>query len=70
MSNLKRLREAKGLSQSKLAEISGVSLPMIQKYEGGFKDVNKAQAMTLHKLAKALECNVEDLLEIKKEVEE
>lgn len=64
INNLKRIRESKGLSQSKLSESSGVNLQMIQKYEQGVKDINKAQGETLYKLAQALNCNVEDLLNI------
>ena len=63
MSNLKDTRKAKGLSQSKLAEISGVSIRMIQYYEQGVKDINKAEAMTVYKLSEALDCNVWELLE-------
>lgn len=63
MSNLKRIREEKNISQAKLAEESGVSLRMIQHYEQGFKDINKAQGITLHNIAQALECKIEDLLE-------
>lgn len=68
MSNLKQIREQSGLSQSQLANASGVNLRMVQKYENGEKDVNKAQALTLYKLAQALSCTIENLLEIKKEV--
>jgi transcriptional regulator with XRE-family HTH domain len=64
MSNLKRIRETAGLSQSQLARLSGVSLPMIQKYEAGIRDINVAQALTLYKLAQALNCTIEELLEI------
>jgi transcriptional regulator with XRE-family HTH domain len=64
MSNLKRIRENAGLSQSQLAKLSGVSLPMIQKYEVGIRDINVAQALTLYKLAQALNCTIEELLEI------
>ena len=63
MTNLKRIREAAGISQSKLAEASGVSVRMIQHYEQGFKDLNRAQAITVHRLAQALDCKVEDLVE-------
>lgn len=62
--NLKRLRSEAGISQSQLSELSGVNLQMIQKYEQGVKDINKAQGDTLYKLAQALNCNVEDLLNI------
>lgn len=63
MSNLKKIREEKNVTQAKLAEESGVNIRMIQHYEQGVKDINKAQGITLHNIAKALECNIEDLLE-------
>ena len=63
MSNLKRIREESDLSQSKLADKSGVSVRMIQHYEQGVKDINKAQVGTVYKLAKALKVNIEDLIE-------
>ena len=47
MSNLKKIREAVGLSQNKLAILSGVSNRMIQHYEQGVKDINKAQVGTV-----------------------
>jgi DNA-binding Xre family transcriptional regulator len=62
--NLKKLRDKRGYSQSKLAELSGVSLRMIQYYEQGANDINTAQAETVYRLAQALECNMEDLLEV------
>lgn len=62
MNNLKSIREDKKISQSKLAELSGVSVRMIQHYEQGVKDINKAQADTVYKLAQALKCTVEDLI--------
>ncbi len=61
--NLKRIREIIGLSQSKLADKSGVNVRMIQYYEQRFRDINLAQAITVYRLAQALECTVEDLLE-------
>lgn len=64
MSNLKKMREAAGLSQNKLAEISGVSPRMIPKYESGEKDINKAQAITVYKIAKVLKVNMEYIIEI------
>lgn len=60
---LKLYRAKAGLSQSKLAELSGVNVRMIQYYEQGAKDINKAQADTILALAKALSCSMEDLLE-------
>lgn len=65
MSKLQDARKAAGFSQSKLAEISGVSIRMIQYYEQGVKDINHAAGITLFQLAKALDITIEDLLEIK-----
>lgn len=64
MIKLKQYRENNNLSQSKLAELSGVNLRTIQSYESGSKDINKAQALTLYKLANVLKCTIEELLEI------
>ena len=62
-SQLQRLRVYAGMTQAVLAERSGVSLRSIQMYEQRRKDINKAQAMTLFRLADALACGEEDLLE-------
>lgn len=62
--NLKTMRMAKGMSQSALAEASGVSVRMIQHYEQGFRDVNKAEALTVLRLADALGCDVRDILTV------
>ena len=62
-SNLKRIRENRGLSQAELAEQSGVNLRNIQMYEQRVNGIDKAQANILYKLSRVLGCNVEDLLE-------
>lgn len=64
MSNLKRIRESRELSQAQLAEASGVNLRLLQYYEQGYKDINKAQALTVYKLAQALKSPIEELLEL------
>lgn len=64
MRKIKEIREKVGLSQSQLSIASGVNRRMIQSYEQGAKDINKAQAITLYKLSKALNVQIEDLLEI------
>ncbi len=61
--NLKRIRTAFGVTQKELAEMAGVSLRSIQMYEQRNKDINKAQSDSLYRLAKALGCAMEDLLE-------
>lgn len=64
MNKLAIIRSERKISQSQLSKLSGVNLRMIQHYEQGFKDLNKAQAITVYKLAQALGVTVEDLLEI------
>lgn len=63
MSNLKRIRENKNITQKELSERSGVNIQMVAKYEQGVKDINKAQGNTLLALATALECKIEELLD-------
>jgi len=63
MNNLKRIRKASGMTQKKLAEKSGAALRMIQLYEQRKQDINKAQAATLAGIARALGCDIDDLLE-------
>ncbi len=63
VSNLKIVRQASGLSQSKLAKLADVKLRSIQMYEQRRNDINKAQEKNLYKLAKVLGCNIEDLLD-------
>lgn len=67
MTKLKEFRKFRGMTQAKLSEISGVNLRTLQDYEQGSKDINKVAGITLYKLAQALNCRVEDLLEIKPE---
>ena len=63
MSNMKRLRKEHGMTQAELAERSGVSIRMIQYYEQGVNDINKAEAFTVYRLAKALETRMENIME-------
>ncbi len=60
---LKRIRSAYGCSQSRLSEMSGVGLRSIQMYEQRRKDINKAEAKSVLRLARALGCEIEDIME-------
>lgn len=62
-SNLKRIRESRGLSQTELAQQSGINVRNIQMYEQRGNNIDKAQAHILYKLSRVLGCNIEDLLE-------
>ena len=64
--NLKQKRKDANMTQAELAKESGVNIRMIQHYEQGFKDINKAEALTVLKLADALGCEVRDILEDEK----
>ena len=61
--NLKRIRRAYDCTQAALAEQSGSTLRSIQMYEQRRKDINKAGAETLYRIAKTLGCSIEDLIE-------
>ena len=61
--NLKRIRTVYGITQAELAERSGVSLRSIQMYEQRNKNINKASADSMYRLAKVLGCAMEDLIE-------
>ena len=60
---LKRIRSAYGCSQSRLSQMSGVGLRSIQMYEQRKKDINKAEAKSVLRMARALGCEIEDIME-------
>ena len=60
--NLKLQRERMGLSQSQLADMSGINIKTIQAYEQRQKDIKSAKFETLQKLSVALGCEILDLL--------
>lgn len=64
MNNLRALRRLSDMSQRQLAEASGVNIRMIQYYEQGKNDINKAEALAVYRLAQALGVKMEDLLEL------
>ena len=61
--NLKKMRENMGFSQSELSKISGVTLRAIQLYEQRVNNIDKASAHTIYKLSRVLHCDMKDLLE-------
>lgn len=65
MTNLQRLRVAKGLSQSDLSAAAGISVRRIQCYEQGTRPIDGAKIDALCDMALALGCRIEDLLENK-----
>ena len=61
---LAHLRKSAKLSQSELARHSGVGLRSIQMYEQGNKNINRASGETLYRLSLALNCAIEEILEL------
>ena len=62
--NLKRIRKYSGLSQSELADMSGVPLRQIQLFEQRQRDINHTRAIDVVKLGRVLGCKPEELLQI------
>ena len=63
LSNLERIRKAKGLSREELSILSGVNPTTIQRLERGQYNVNMVKLGTLIALSKALHCKVVDLVD-------
>lgn len=61
---LKQIRISRNMTQKQLAELSGVSLRMIQLYEQRQNDINKASGNVINRLAWVLKCNFYDIMEI------
>ncbi len=62
ISTLKIIRQKRNLTQEELALLSGVNIRSIRSYEQKDNDILKAQGDTLQKLAKTLDCTIEELL--------
>ena len=62
-SKLHTIRKARGFTQQQLSDASGVALRMVQLYEQKQNDLGKAQVTVVLSLAKALGCEVEDLID-------
>lgn len=59
---LQQVRIKKGFSQSQLAKKCNIPLATLQKYEGGYANINHAKLETLLKLCIALDCNLKDIV--------
>ncbi len=61
---LKRFRMLRGMSQNELAIRADVPIRQRQLFEQRQRDINKAHAITVFKLSKALGCDMKDLVEM------
>lgn len=64
MTHLQQKRKAAKLTQHELAARAGVSVRTLQYYEQGVLDINKASVATVYRLAVALGCSMEVLIDI------
>lgn len=60
---LKETRQAKGLSQSQLAEKANMNVRTLQHYEQGSKNFDHARIDTILRVCLALDCKLEDIIE-------
>lgn len=63
-SKLKIQRFKCKISQKELSTLSGVPVKCIGNYEQLRRDINHASVYIVYRLAKALNCSIEELLEI------
>ena len=57
------IRKGSGMSQSELAKKAEVSVRTLQALETGARSIDKVSVLTALKLARALDCNIEDILD-------
>ena len=60
---LQEIRKSRGFTQRQLSDASGVKVRMIQLYEQRQNDLSKARVEVVLSLAKALGCEIEDLID-------
>ena len=63
MTQLQLRRQGAGMSQSELARIAEISVRTLQSLETGARNIDKVAVLTALRLARALECNIEDILD-------
>ena len=63
MKKLKERRMAAGLSQSQLAEKTGINVRVIQHYEQGTKNFDHARIDKILNVCLVLNCELKDILE-------
>ena len=55
MNNLKRIREASGMTITELSDLTGIHRVTLSQYEAGKKELRKCRTETIIKLADALD---------------
>ena len=63
MTQLQMIRKGSGMSQNELAKKAEVSVRTLQALETGARNIDKVSVLTALKLARALDCSIEDILD-------
>ena len=63
ITRLQEIRKSRGFTQQQLSDASGVKVRMIQLYEQRQNNLSKARVEVVLSLAKALGCEIEDLID-------
>ena len=63
MSNIKKVRIEKGLTQAQLAEKSGLNIGTLRHYEQGSKNLDNAKIETLMDICDALDCRLYEIIQ-------
>ena len=63
-SKMKRIRVARGMTQTQLSELSKVNVKSIAYYEQYPDRINKASVDTLLKICESLGCELTDIIEM------
>lgn len=63
MSNIKKVRIEKGLTQAQLAEKSGLNIGTLRHYEQGSKNLDNAKIETLMDICDALDCKLYEIIQ-------
>lgn len=69
MSKLQEMRNKAGLSQSQLANLSGINVGTLRHYEQGSKNFDHARIDTILRACIALDCKMEDILDDEEYIE-
>lgn len=65
MTKLEMMRRERGMTRVQLAEESGIGFRIIEAYEQSRRDINEAAYITVWRLAKALKCKPENIVNLK-----
>ena len=63
ITQLQLRRQGAGMSQSELARKAEISVRTLQSLETSARNIDKVAVLTALKLARALDCNIEDILD-------